>query len=54
RVCSLRGLCPRGTATEPGPQRQNIQSHLDLRGRTFRVCLLLPEYELVEEFFRGV
>ncbi|MCI25703.1 hypothetical protein A2U01_0046894, partial [Trifolium medium] len=26
RVYSLRGLRPRGTASEPGPQRQNIQS----------------------------
>ncbi|MCI34621.1 hypothetical protein A2U01_0055841, partial [Trifolium medium] len=26
----------------------------DLRGRTFRVCLLLPESDLVEGFFRDV
>ncbi|MCI92881.1 hypothetical protein A2U01_0114178, partial [Trifolium medium] len=27
---------------------------LDLRGRTFRVCLLLPKSDLVKGFFRGV
>ncbi|MCI15225.1 hypothetical protein A2U01_0036361, partial [Trifolium medium] len=43
-----------GSAHSESYVPEALLQSLDLRGRTFKVCLLLPESDLVKGFFRGV